>query len=148
YPTSTLGPTRTATRYIYRSPTSYYRPGTSTPYNTPTQVRTDRPSSTMSSTIDATSLADRTLSAEILTGTPGETATPTGTPPIMGLIQSATPQPTSISDRIITPTQENAPDPGLQKSENNHWVYLLIGSGAGLSLLALASFLLFKFYFV
>ena len=148
YPTSTLGPTRTATRYIYRSPTSYYRPRTSTPFNTPTQVRTDRPSPTITPTIDETSLADQTPSQELLTGTPGERATPTDTPPVIGLIQSATPKLTNISDRNNTPTQENAPEPDIQEDKNNHWAYLLIGSGAGLGVLALAGFLLFKFYFV
>jgi hypothetical protein len=133
YPTSTPGPTRTATLYYYRSPTSYYRPRTSTPFNTPTQVRTDRPLGTeVSPTITEIPPSDHSLSPVFITGT---------------LTKSRSPLPTNTIWITPTPTQVPPQEPGLNDQAQNPLVYLLIGSFSGLAFLGLGSFLLFKTYF-
>ncbi|MDF1519897.1 MAG: hypothetical protein P1P73_05390 [Brevefilum sp.] len=133
YPTSTLGPTRTATLYFYRSPTSYYRPGTSTPFNTPTQVRTDRALETeVSPTITEISPSEQTPSPEFITSTS---------------TKSTTPLPTNTLHPTATPTQVTTQEPAINDQEQNPWVFLLIGSFSGLAILGFVSVLLSKTYF-
>lgn len=149
YPTSTSGPTRTATQYIYRSPTPIYRPFTSTPYGTPTQVRTDRPSPTgPSPTTNQTdlSLQTGTPDPELLTRTAQSEMTRT----------ASTSAPTEISNRSRTPGPENtnaaktdvtAASPEEQKPANEdqyNWLFILTGAGLGLGIISFLGFYLSK----
>ena len=142
YPTSTPFPTRTATLYFYRSPTSIYRPFTSTPYGTPTQVRTDRPSQTGT---QPTAEERFSQTPDPSTITPEE-STPTATefPGLTPSIQSDTPLP----GRTPTVTQEVSFPPGNQDNQQNSWLYLLFGGAAGLGILGTVSLYFYKEYFL
>lgn len=149
YPTSTSGPTRTATQYIYRSPTPIYRPFTSTPYGTPTQVRTDRPSPT------GPSPTNNQTEISLQTGTPGSESLTRTTQNEMTVTVS-TFEPTEISIRSRTPGPENtntvktevtSASQEEQKPPNEYqynWLFILTGAGLGLGMISIVSFYLSK----
>jgi len=146
YPTSTSGPTRTATRYIFRSPTPIYRPFTSTPYGTPTQVRTDRPSPTVN-TPTASNTIEITISPtpDSLALTQQDTSTVSPESPILtDSVPSVTPR------TNITPTssQVDGINGGNMSNEHNTWIYLLIGSIIGVGFLGATSLYLYKNLFL
>jgi len=149
YPTSTLGPTRTATQYIYRSPTPIYRPFTSTPYGTPTQVRTDRPTPTGPSPTQSQtefSLQTGTPDSESLTRTAQDEITRTASTSIPAEIsnRSRTPNPES-TDKYRTETTTSSQEEQNQADEVRYgWLFLLAGAGLGVGIISILSFYLSK----
>jgi hypothetical protein len=111
---------------------------TSTPYNTPTQVRTDRPELTGTpSTISQTPTPDLTELAEL--------ESLSKTPEIEVFTPSPTLTPTEIGP-VNEPTENG--EPGFESPEETeiHWSFLLIGMGSGLGMLGLTSYFLSKTY--
>jgi hypothetical protein len=149
YPTSTSGPTRTATQYIYRSPTPIYRPFTSTPYGTPTQVRTDRPTPTGPSPTQSQtefSLQTGTPDSESLTRTAQDEITRTASTSIPTEIsnRSRTPNPES-TDKYRTETTTSSQEEQNQADEDQYgWLFLLAGAGLGVGIISILSFYLSK----
>lgn len=146
YPTSTTGPTRTATRYIFRSPTPIYRPFTSTPYGTPTKVRTDRPTSTANTPTSS-------ITAEnSITPTPDSFAPTLQDTSTLSMKTDAPTDPvSSVTPRTtvtVAPTQSDYNNDGILNNEQDAWIYLLMGSITGLGFLGAASLYLYKNYFL
>ena len=158
-PTLTRTPyaTRTATLYYYRSPTSYYRPYTSTPKGGPTQVRTYGPSNTPTKTrISTNDTPSTTLTLDREDGYPMNTQIPQGT--------QAYPAPEDEgTDVTKTPTPDNGTtdqDPGDHQSDTGdtsqespageqsgkviQWGYTILGAAGGVILLAIVSIILAK----
>jgi hypothetical protein len=162
FPTFTPFPTRTSTPYFYRSPTSYYRPYTSTPRGYPTQVRTFSPLAS------STPIATRTQSSYPVGDDDSMTPFPTSDSgyPVEGEITSTaagypmpgedneqaltqtaiavgdigTPQPDDGTEPTRTPSpstpdQEPSPRPSAIR-----WPFLGIGILSGLLMVGIASF--------
>jgi hypothetical protein len=154
YPTSTSGPTRTATQYIYRSPTPIYRPFTSTPYGTPTKVRTDRPTPTgPSPTNNQTEIPNQTSTPGFVSLTktsqsemtitaygsdPAEISNTSRTPSPEMTNQSQTERPENAGT-TTTPSQEQE-----QENKSHNLLFLLTGAGLGLGIITVAGFYLSK----
>lgn len=155
-PTRTATLTRTPTPYYYRSPTSYYRPATSTPRGVPTQVRTYGPTMTTTSVTKPPYHPTTQGTSQSTEGYPVDTPVYEATPgyPAEEGGANQTPSPTSKPSEGAYPSGD---EPGTDTGSDTdpdaddkgpltpvRWVYLVIGGACGLVLLGGAGLLLAK----